>query len=190
MYIALLINFKLLRRKREERRGDDGEWFFVTRNIEVKEKINPSTRMIITMMTIIWWWWWSAFPDGGLFARAFTLRTPYWNLYDSQFHRCLQIFPRIFVYIPRSIRFSPSCISNLLRRIVNWLLFLMKKGKKNRLTENYFSIVFQECSRNEDEFFFLFFFSDRTSEAKFVAAGTERSNQSWLPSSMMMNGRR
>lgn len=52
MYIALLINFKLLRRKREERRGDDGEWFFVTRNIEVKEKINPSTRMIITMMTI------------------------------------------------------------------------------------------------------------------------------------------
>lgn len=174
MYIALLINFKLLRRKREERRGDDGEWFFVTRNIEVKEKINPSTRMIITMMTITM----MMISLSRWRARAFTLRTPYWNLYDSQFHRCLQIFPRIFVYIPRSIRFSPSCISNLLRRIVNWLLFLMKKGKKNRLTENYFSIVFQECSRNEDEFFFLFFFSDRTSEAKFVAAGTERSNQS------------
>lgn len=39
MYIALLINFKLLRRKREERRGDDGERFFVTRNIEVEKKL-------------------------------------------------------------------------------------------------------------------------------------------------------
>lgn len=140
------------------------------------KKINPSTRMIITMMTIT----------------MMMISLSRWRAIRSRVHSTYAIlefvrfsipslfanFSPIFVHIPRSIRFSPSCISNLLRRIVNWLLFLMEKGKKNRLTENYFSIVFQECSRNEDEFFFLFFFSDRTSEAKFVAAGTERSNQS------------
>ena len=193
MYIALLINFKLLRRKREERRGDDGEWFFVTRNIEVKEKINPSTRMIITMMTIIWWWWWSAFPDGELFARAFTLRTPYWNLYDSQFHRCLQIFPRIFVYIPRSIRFSPSCISNYEFVAANCKLASISNGKRKKKSINgelFFNCIPRMFAERRRVLLFCFFFSDRTSEAKFVAAGTERSNQSWLPSSMMMNGRR
>lgn len=88
-----------------------------------------------------------------------------------------KFFPEyLYIFLDRyDFHLRAFRITNLLRRIVNWLLFLMKKGKKNRLTENYFSIVFQECSRNEDEFFF---FSDRTSEAKFVAAGTERSNQS------------
>ena len=71
-----------------------------------------------------------------------------------------KFFPEyLYIFLDRyDFHLRAFRITNLLRRIVNWLLFLMEKGKKNRLTENYFSIVFQECSRNEDEFFFLFFF--------------------------------
>lgn len=72
-----------------------------------------------------------------------------------------KFFPEyLYIFLDRyDFHLRAFRITNLLRRIVNWLLFLMEKGKKNRLTENYFSIVFQECSRNEDEFFlFVFFF--------------------------------
>lgn len=159
MYIALLINFKLLRRKREERRGDDGEWFFVTRNIEVKEKINPSTRMIITMMTIT----------------MMMISLSRWRAIRSRVHSTYAIlefvrfsipslfanFSPIFVHIPRSIRFSPSCISNYEFVAANCKLASISNGKRKKKSINgelFFNCIPRMFAERRRVLLFVFFF--------------------------------
>lgn len=157
MYIALLINFKLLRRKREERRGDDGEWFFVTRNIEVKEKINPSTRMIITMMTIT----------------MMMISLSRWRAIRSRVHSTYAILEFVRFSIPSLFaNFSPNiCIYSSIDTIFTFVHFEFvaancklasisneKRKKKSINGELFFNCIPRMFAERRRVLLFVFFF--------------------------------